>query len=203
MTTFALHLTDFHEPALAGEHLLAGAADITAAMEASPGFTTLWLSDHVHNLGPGGPTAPMPESYVLLAALAARTTTLELGVLATSVMYRPPALLAKMVTTLDVISGGRAILGIGAGHPRTKAEHQVYGCDFPAIGERMARLGTALETIRSMVGPVPGDGAPPNWPRPARPGGIPILVAGSGEQYLLRIAARYADLINLSFPSGD
>ncbi|MDQ6797680.1 MAG: LLM class flavin-dependent oxidoreductase [Actinomycetota bacterium] len=203
MTTFALHLTNFHDPTLAGDNLLDGLCDVTAAMEASGGLEALWLTDHLQYLGPEGPTAPMPESYVVLAALASRTSTLQLGVLATSVLYRSPSLLAKMVTTLDVVSGGRAILGIGAGHPRTEAEHRAFGYEFPSVGERMARLEQALETIRSMVGPVPVDDAPPNWPRPAQPGGIPVLVAGSGEQRLLRIAARYADLINLSFPSGD
>ena len=203
MTTFGLHLTNFHDPTLTGANLLHGLSDITAAMEASGGLDALWLTDHLQYLGPEGPTAPMPESYVVLAALATRTSTLQLGVLATSVLYRSPALLAKMVTTLDVLSSGRAILGIGAAHPRTEAEHRAYGYEFPSVGERMARLGQALETIRSMVGPVPVGDAPPNWPRPARLGGIPVLVAGSGEQRLLRIAARYADLINLSFPSGD
>jgi alkanesulfonate monooxygenase SsuD/methylene tetrahydromethanopterin reductase-like flavin-dependent oxidoreductase (luciferase family) len=123
-------------------------------------------------------------------------------VLATSVVYRNPALLAKMITTLDVLSGGRA-LGIGAGHPRTQAEAESYGYQFPAIGARMDMLDHALQVIRPMIGPEPGCGAPANWPRPLRAGGIPVLVAGSGEQRLLRIAARHADMINLSLPSGD
>jgi alkanesulfonate monooxygenase SsuD/methylene tetrahydromethanopterin reductase-like flavin-dependent oxidoreductase (luciferase family) len=203
MTTFGVHLTGFDGPAFAGERLLDGVGDIAAAMEASGSLSTLWLTDHMQHLGPHGPTSPMPESYLLLSALAARTSTLRLGMLATSVLYRQPALLAKMATTLDNISGGRMILGIGAGHPRTEDEVRAYGYDFPPIGERMARLESALETIRAMVGPVAQDDAPPNWPRPVQQGGIPVLVAGSGEQRLLRIAARHADLINLSFPSGD
>jgi alkanesulfonate monooxygenase SsuD/methylene tetrahydromethanopterin reductase-like flavin-dependent oxidoreductase (luciferase family) len=118
-------------------------------------------------------------------------------------VYRNPALLAKMITTLDVLSGGRAILGIGAGHPRTQAEAESYGYRFPPVGTRMEMLDRALEVIRSMIGPEPVGGAPPNWPRPLRAGGIPVLVAGSGEQRLLRIAAKHADMINLSLPSGD
>jgi alkanesulfonate monooxygenase SsuD/methylene tetrahydromethanopterin reductase-like flavin-dependent oxidoreductase (luciferase family) len=145
----------------------------------------------------------MPESHLVLAAVAAATTKLDLGVLATSVVYRNPALLAKMITTLDVLSGGRAILGIGAGHPRTQAEAESYGYRFPPVGTRMEMLEHALEVIRPMTGPEPAGGAPPNWPRPLRAGGIPVLVAGSGEQRLLRIAARHADMINLSLPSGD
>ncbi len=203
MTTYGLHLTDFHAPAFAGQRLLGGVTDIAHAMEGSGGFSSLWLTDHVQDLGPDGPTSPMPESYVLLGALATATSRLQLGVLATSVLYRSPALLAKMATTLDVLSGGRVVLGIGAGHPRTEHEVRAYGYPFPPVGERMRLLDDALQTIRAMTGSFPGVDAAPNWPRPAQTGGIPILVAGSGEQRLLRIAARHADLVNFSFPSGD
>lgn len=203
MTTYGLHLTDFHPPAFAGQRLLRGITDVAHAMESSGGFSSLWLTDHVQSLAPDGPTSPMPESYVVLGALAAATSQLRLGVLATSVLYRAPALLAKMATTLDVLSGGRAVLGIGAGHPRAEDEVLGYGYRFPPVGERMRLLDDTLHTIRAMIGPRPDPDAPPNWPRPAQAGGIPILVAGSGEQRLLRIAAQHADLINLSFPSGD
>jgi len=202
MTTFGLHLTRYPAPD-AGGSIAAYTRDVAAAAEGSGVFSALWLTDHVHNIGPGGPAAPMPESHLVLAAAAAATTKLDLGVLATSVVYRNPALLAKMITTLDVLSGGRAILGIGAGHPRTQAEAESYGYRFPPVGTRMEMLEHALEVIRPMTGPEPAGGAPPNWPRPLRAGGIPVLVAGSGEQRLLRIAARHADMINLSLPSGD
>jgi alkanesulfonate monooxygenase SsuD/methylene tetrahydromethanopterin reductase-like flavin-dependent oxidoreductase (luciferase family) len=203
MTSYGLHLTDFHSPAFEGQRLLRGITDVAHAMENSAGFSSLWLTDHVQSLGPDGPTSPMPESYVVLGALAAATSRLRLGVLATSVLYRSPALLAKMATTLDVLSGGRAVLGIGAGHPRTEPEVRAYGYPFPPVSERMRLLDDALKTIRAMTGPRPDAQAPANWPRPAQSGGVPILVAGSGEQRLLRIAARHADLVNLSFPSGD
>ncbi len=202
MTTFGLHLTSYPQPDGSGT-LAAYTRDVAAAAEDSGVFSALWLTDHLHSLGPGGPAAPVPESHLVLATIAATTTKLDLGMLATSVVYRNPALLAKMITTLDVLSGGRAILGIGAGHPRTQAEAESYGYPFPPVGTRMDMLDRALGVIRSMIGPGPGDGAPPNWPRPLRPGGIPVLVAGSGEQRLLRIAARHADMINLSLPSGD
>jgi alkanesulfonate monooxygenase SsuD/methylene tetrahydromethanopterin reductase-like flavin-dependent oxidoreductase (luciferase family) len=202
MTTFGLHLTSYPVPG-AGGSVAAYTRDVAAAAEGSGVFSALWLTDHVQDLGPGGPATPMPESHLVLAAIAAATRRLDLGVLATSVVYRPPALLAKMITTLDVLSDGRAILGIGAGHPRTQAEAESYGYRFPPIGARMEMLDHALQVIRSMTGPEPAGGAPPNWPRPLRPGGIPVLVAGSGEQRLLRIAARHADMINLSLPSGD
>jgi alkanesulfonate monooxygenase SsuD/methylene tetrahydromethanopterin reductase-like flavin-dependent oxidoreductase (luciferase family) len=202
MTTFGLHLTSYPVPD-AGNSIAAYTREIAEAAEDSGVFSALWLTDHVQNLGPGGPAAPMPESYLVLAAIAASTQQLDLGLLATSVVYRNPALLAKMITTLDVLSGGRAILGIGAGHPRTQAELESYGYQFPPVGARMDMLDHALGIIRSMTAPEPAGGAPPNWPRPLRPGGIPVLVAGSGEQRLLRIAARHADMINLSLPSGD
>jgi alkanesulfonate monooxygenase SsuD/methylene tetrahydromethanopterin reductase-like flavin-dependent oxidoreductase (luciferase family) len=203
MTTFGLHLTDFTAPEFAGDRLLDAVSVIAAEMEGTPAFTTLWLSDHMQYLGPGGVRAPMPEAYSLLNAVAARTSRIQLGVLATSVLYRQPTLLAKQVVTLDALSSGRAILGIGAGHPRTEAEHLAYGYEFPGIGRRMDILERALETIRPMIAAVPPDESPPNEPRAVRPGGVPVLVAGSGEQRLLRVAARYADMINLSFPSGD
>ncbi len=202
MTTFGLHLTSYPVPD-AGGSVAAYLGDVAAAAEDSGVFSALWLTDHLHSLGPAGPTAPMPESHLALAAIAASTSQLDLGLLATSVVYRNPALLAKMITTLDVLTGGRAILGIGAGHPRTQAEAESYGYQFPPIGARMAMLEHALEIIRPMIGPEPVLGAPPNWPRPVRPSGIPVLVAGSGEQRLLRIAAKHADMINLSLPSGD
>jgi alkanesulfonate monooxygenase SsuD/methylene tetrahydromethanopterin reductase-like flavin-dependent oxidoreductase (luciferase family) len=153
----------------------------------------------------------MLEPYTLLGAVAGRTEALRLGVLATSVTYRSPALLAKMVTTLDVISHGRAVLGIGAGHPRTQGEQRSYGIDFPPIGQRMDRLAEALQVIRALFRHSPAsfagryyevEGAH-NVPAPVQPGGPPILVAGSGERRLLRLVAEYADQCNLSFPSGD
>jgi alkanesulfonate monooxygenase SsuD/methylene tetrahydromethanopterin reductase-like flavin-dependent oxidoreductase (luciferase family) len=202
MTTFGLHLTSY--PAADGAGSLAACTrDVAMAAESSGVFSSLWLTDHLYNLGPEGPAAPMPESHLVLAAIAARTEKLNLGVLATSVVYRNPALLAKMITTLDALSDGRAVLGIGAGHPRTQGEAESYGYPFPPVPGRMDMLDRALAVIRSMTGPDPVSGTPPNWPRPLRAGGIPILVAGSGEQRLLRIAAKHADMINLSLPSGD
>ena len=202
MTTFGLHLTSYPEPD-AGGSIAAYTQDVARAAENSGVFGTLWLTDHLHSLGPAGPAAPVPESHLVLTAAAACTHRLDLGLLAASVVYRNPALLAKMITTLDVLSGGRAILGIGAGHPRTQAEAESYGYPFPPVRARMEMLDHALEVIRPMIGARAADGAPPNWPRPLRPGGIPVLVAGSGEQRLLRIAAKHADMINLSLPSGD
>jgi alkanesulfonate monooxygenase SsuD/methylene tetrahydromethanopterin reductase-like flavin-dependent oxidoreductase (luciferase family) len=133
MTTFGLHLTSYPGPD-AGS-IAAYARDVAVAAEDSGVFGTLWLTDHVQN---PGPAAPAPESHLVLANVAAVTQRLDLGLLATSVVYRNPALLAKMITTVDVLSGGRAILGIGAGHPRTQAEAESYGYPFPPVRARPA-----------------------------------------------------------------
>src|SRR5690242_14316783 len=150
MPRFSLHLTSFRESVDDTQTVFERVWALADRLDRSGTFDTLWLTDHVHNLGPEGPMAPVLEPYTLLAALASRTRHLRLGVLATSVTYRPPALLAKMMTTLDVVSGGRAILGIGAGHPRTESEQRAYGIEFPAIGERMDRLAEALQVIRRL-----------------------------------------------------
>lgn len=194
---FGLHLTDFTHPAWAGAGLLPRLSAVCEALEVAEAFDTLWLPDHLHHLGPEGARANRPETMMLLAAAAARTSTLRLGLLVASATFRHPALLMKMVTTLDVLSGGRAILGIGAGHPRTEPEHRAYDIPFPPLAERMDRLEDALRVIRAMLS---GDG-PPNAPAPLGP--LPVMVGGSGEQRLLRLVARYADMCNLSAPSQD
>jgi alkanesulfonate monooxygenase SsuD/methylene tetrahydromethanopterin reductase-like flavin-dependent oxidoreductase (luciferase family) len=134
---------------------------------------------------------------MLLAAAATQTSTLRLGLLVASATFRHPALLVKMVTTLDVLSGGRAVLGLGAGHPRSEVEHRAYGIPFPPLGERLDQLEEALRVTRAMLR---GDG-PPNSPAPVGP--LPVMVGGSGERRLLRLVARYADMCNFSAPAGD
>jgi F420-dependent oxidoreductase-like protein len=159
--------------------------------------------DHFYQLPPmGGPSQPMLDSYTLLGALAARTEKVRLGTMVTGVTYRNPAHLAKIVTTLDVISKGRAILGIGAAW--YDVEHDGLGFDFPPAGERMARLEEALQICRAMF----TEDAPSfdgtyyrirearNIPRPVQPGGPTILVGGGGEKRTLRLVAQYADMCN-------
>jgi len=194
---FGLHLTDFAHPAWGGTQLLPKFTEVCQALEESEAFDSLWLNDHLLHLGPEGQNAPRPESMMLLAVGAARTSFLRLGLLVASATFRHPALLVKMVTTLDVLSGGRAVLGIGAGHPRTELEHRICGIPFPPLGQRMDRLEDALRVVRAMLG---GDG-PPNFPAPA--GSLPVMVGGSGEQRLLRLVARYADMCNFSATAGD
>jgi F420-dependent oxidoreductase-like protein len=145
----------------------------------------------------------MLDSYTLLGALAARTTTVRLGTMVTGVTYRNPAHLAKIVTTLDVISAGRAILGIGGAW--YDVEHEGLGFEFPPAGERLDRLEEALQICRAMF----TEEAPSftgthyrirearNIPRPVQPGGPTILVGGGGERRTLRLVAQYADMCNV------
>jgi F420-dependent oxidoreductase-like protein len=168
------------------------------------GYDSVWVMDHFYQLPPmGGPSQPMLDAYTLLGAIAARTSRVKLGALVTGVTYRNPAHLAKIVTTLDVISAGRAILGIGAAW--YDVEHEGLGFDFPSAGERLDRLEEALQICRGMfAGATPTfDGTyyrtheARNIPPPVQPGGPPILVGGGGEKRTLRLVAQYADLCNL------
>ena len=175
-----------------------------AATAENSGFDSLWVMDHFHQIPAiGSDHEPMLEPYTLLAALAPWTRTARLGALVTGVTYRNPALLAKTVTTLDIVSGGRAVLGIGAAW--FEAEHIAYGYDFPPVGERMDRLEDAVQICRAMFtgGPANVSGTRHrvanalNRPRPITPGGPPILVGGGGERRTLAIAARHADACNI------
>ena len=166
------------------------------------GFDALFVMDHFQQVPQmGAPSDEMLEAYTTLAALAPMTSTLLLGTLVTDVQYRNPAHLAKIVTTLDVVSKGRAVLGIGAGW--FEAEHRAYGYDFPAIGERMDRLEDAIRTCRDMFEHECATSGAWNNPRPVRPGGPLVMVGGTGERRTLRIAAEHADLLNTNPPFVD
>ncbi len=165
------------------------------------GFDLVTVMDHFYQIGGIGPeTEPMLEAYTTLAAIAAHTTRVRLATLVTGVTYRNPALLAKMVTTLDVISTGRAILGIGAAW--NESEHAGYGFELPPIGERMDRLDEALTIVKLMFtqerpsfeGKHYRIERALNSPRPIQPGGPKILVGGGGERRTLRILARHGDI---------
>ena len=150
----------------------------------------------------GAPEREMFDAYTLLGALAARTETARLATLVTGVTYRNPALLAKAVTALDVISKGRAMLGIGAAW--FELEHQSLDVRFPPVKERFERLEDALRICRAMftqeqstvVGTHHSITDAWNSPRPVQPGGPPIMVGGQGEKKTLRLAAQYADELN-------
>src|SRR2546428_8066754 len=116
------------------------------------GFDSVYVMDHFYKLPNIGPrTDPMLEGYTALAGIAARTRKVRLGTLVTGVTYRNPAFLAKVVTTLDMVSAGRAILGIGAAW--NEEEHRGYGYEFPPVRERLDRLEEALHICRAMFTP--------------------------------------------------
>ena len=202
MATYGLQLPDFSwivdaDPATTMDRLRSAAE---AAEDA--GFSSLWVMDHMLQLPPlGGPAASILEGYVTLGALAAVTKRVELGTLVTGVTYRNPAHLAKQIATLDALSGGRVILGIGAAWYDT--EHEAYGWDFPPVRERFARLDEAVTICRGMFDNETFTYTGAHYtvvdarvvPRPQRR--IPIMIGGSGEKKTLRMVAELADMCNI------
>lgn len=176
-----------------------------ATVAEQAGAESLWVMDHFYQLPAlGGAAQPILEGYTTLGGLAARTERVQLGTLVTGVTYRNPAMLAKIVTTLDVMSKGRAILGIGAAWH--DLEHTGLGFDYPSDRERLDRLEEAVQICRAMF----TEEAPSftgryyrihearNIPRPIRPGGPPIMIGGGGEKRTLRLVAQYADMCNVT-----
>jgi F420-dependent oxidoreductase-like protein len=198
---FGLQIARFGFPG-APQATGAALADVARAAERA-GFTSLWVMDHFVQIPQvGREWEDMLESHTTLGYLAGVTERIRLGTLVSGITYRNLAHLAKIVATLDVVSGGRAICGIGAGW--FEREHQLYGWAFPPLRDRFARLEDALELLPLMWGP----GAPrfegrtvtvPEavcYPRPLQER-VPILVGGSGERRTLRLVARHADACNL------
>jgi F420-dependent oxidoreductase-like protein len=186
--------------------LAAWARTVAVAQQAERlGFESIWVFDHVH-------TVPRPtdeitfESFTSLAALAAHTERVRLGHIVICTAFRNPAMTAKMISTLDTISGGRMELGIGAGWKRE--EWLAYGYEFPETPERLARLGDDLQVIGAMLA---GDRhqhatfegehsrvrEARNVPKPIQQPRVPIMVGGNGPNVTWRLAARYADELNL------
>ena len=204
---FGLHHPNYTFPDTPTERLFDRIVEQAQAAEAA-GFSLVTVMDHLNQIPGFGPqTEPMLEGWSTLAALARETRTARLGTLVSGVTYRNPALMAKMATTLDVVSGGRAVFGLGAAW--FEAEHLALGFDFPPIGERMDRLDEALTIVKAMFtedrptfhGRYYRIDAALNVPRPIQPGGPRILVGGVGERRTLRIAARHADMTHW-FPLG-
>jgi F420-dependent oxidoreductase-like protein len=204
---FGLHLPNYTFPDTPPERLFDRVVELASAAETA-GFSLVTAMDHFYQIrGVGPETDPMLEIYTTLAALSQRTSRVRLGALVTGVTYRNPAVLAKTITTLDVVSGGRAVLGLGAAW--NEDEHDGYGIDFPPIRERMDRLDEALTICRAMF----TEDRPSfrghhyridealNVPRPIQPGGPRIMVGGGGEQRTLKIAAKHADMTHW-FPLG-
>jgi F420-dependent oxidoreductase-like protein len=197
-----LQIPYFNFPGVEPDDLFERVSDIATTAEAS-GFDSLFVMDHLHQIPTvGPPTSWMLEGNTVLAALAARTSRANLGLMVGGVTYRNPALFAKTTTTLDVLSSGRAIFSIGAAW--FEEEHRAYGFEFPPLPERLERLEDAVQIARAMFTHEQATFAGRHYridnainsPQPIR-GDIPILIGGSGERKLLRIVARYADASNV------
>jgi F420-dependent oxidoreductase-like protein len=168
----------------------------------SAGFDSVFVMDHFYQLPAlGSPDQPMLEAYTALGALATATERVQLGTLVTGNTYRNPTLLAKVITTLDVVSAGRAILGIGAGW--FELEHDQLGYEFGTFTDRFNRLDEALEIILPMI-----KGERPTfsgkWYRaenafanPRYRDHIPLMIGGSGEKKTIPLAARHFDHLNM------
>ena len=165
------------------------------------GWDGIWYADHFMP-NAEDTTAPWPEAWTTLAALAAFVPRLRIGTLVSGNTYRHPAVLAKMAATLDHISGGRAVLGLGAGWQEN--EHQQYGIPFYTLAERLARLDEACQVIKALYNePVANfDGRfyqldqATLEPKPVQQP-LPLLIGGGGEKVTLKITARYADEWNV------
>jgi F420-dependent oxidoreductase-like protein len=190
----------FTFPGVPNDRLFDRVAENAKAAEKA-GFDLVTVMDHLYQIrGIGPETEPMMEAYTTLSALATQTSRVKLGTLVTGVTYRNPALLVKQVTTLDVISKGRAIFGIGAGW--NEDEHRGYGIEFPPIARRMDRLGEALTIAKLMFtqdrpsfeGTYYKIDRALNVPRPIQPGGPKILIGGGGERRTLRLLAEHGDI---------
>jgi F420-dependent oxidoreductase-like protein len=175
---------------------------VAKAAEDGP-FESIWVFDHFH-------TVPVPtqeathEAWTLMAAFAAATSRVRLGQMCTCMGYRNPAYLAKVAATVDVISGGRAEMGIGAGW--YEHEWRAYGYGFPSAGERLTQLDEGVEIMRQLwtTGTATLDGKQYQVdgaicrPLPLQDGGIPLWIAGGGEKKTLRTAAKYAQYTNFA-----
>lgn len=186
-----------------GPHSMASTLSDIALRAEAAGFRDLWLMDHFQQIPQvGRQWEDIPEAYTTLGFLSGVTTRIRLGTLVTGIAYRNPALLGKMIATLDVLSGGRANCGLGIGwHGK---EHDGYGWEFPAVSQRYALLEDTLEMLPLLW----GKGSPSFegrvfsaselicYPRPIQER-IPITIGGSGERKTLRLVARHADACNL------
>lgn len=201
MTRLGYQIPNFTYPGVPAERLFD--TIVAQAVEADQsGFDTVFVMDHFYQLPMlGPPSHEMIECYTLLSALAQHTSRVRLSALVTGNTYRAPALLAKTVTALDLVSGGRAQLGIGAGW--FELEHQSLGFEFGTFTDRFERLEESLQIILGML-----RGERPNldgkWYRvrealnvPAPLSSIPVMIGGGGERKTLRLVAQYADESNL------
>jgi len=208
-TRLGFQIPNFTFPGVPDDALFERVAAMAGAAE-DAGFDTVFVMDHFYQLPMlGPPDWNMLEAYTLLGALAARTRRARLGTLVTGNTYRNPALLGKIVTTLDVISSGRALLGIGTGW--FEDEHVGLGFRFGTLKERFERLEEALAILGPMrrgervtfAGRHYSAKDAINRPAPLQPGGIPLMIGGAGEKRTLRLVAEHADESNLPCPLDE
>ena len=204
MIKIGIQIPNFTYPDTAPDELFERISATAVAAEEA-GADAVMVMDHFYQLPIlGPPEHEMFEAYTLLGALAARTSRVKLGTLVTGVTYRNPAILAKIVTSLDVISKGRAFLGIGAAWHDT--EHHALGVDFPPVKERFERLEEALVICRAMFrcerptieGAHYAVRDAINSPAPITVGGPPIMIGGQGEKKTLRLMAQHAEMANFT-----
>jgi F420-dependent oxidoreductase-like protein len=184
-------------------------ADIARTAD-DAGFASIWVMDHFFQIPHvGAAEEPMMEGYTSLAYLAAHTKRARLGTMVTGVIYRHPGILVKTASTLDVLSGGRAYLGIGAAWFEREAHG--LGVPFPPLAERFERLEEALQIAHQMWGGETGAFAGRHYqlaetlnsPQPLSRPHPPILIGGMGERKTLRLVAQYADACNLFAQAGN
>jgi F420-dependent oxidoreductase-like protein len=201
-----VHLVGFAAPD--GPAGIAAQLAAVGAAADEAGVDNLSLMDHYLQLDVlGGDHDPMLEGYTTLGFLAAHTRSVELQLLMTGVTYRHPGLLAKIVATLDVLSGGRAALGIGAAW--YEREHRAYGVPFPPLAERFERLEESLRVVRQMWSDDDGAFEGRHYslaetvcaPQPLHR--VPVMVGGNGERKTLRLVAEYGDACNLVLGDDD
>jgi F420-dependent oxidoreductase-like protein len=197
---FGFHHPNYSFPGLPDDRLFDRVVENARAAEKA-GFDLFTVMDHLYQIrGVGPETEPMLEAHTTLSAIAAQTSRIKLASMVTGVTYRNPALLAKQVTTLDVISRGRAIMGIGAAW--NEDEHTGYGFEFPPIRDRMDRLEEAVTIAKLMFteerpsfeGKHYTIDRALNVPRPIQKDGPKILIGGGGEKRTLRILAKHGDM---------
>lgn len=177
------------------------------AAEATPEVDAAWLFDHFYPINGADPAGPCFEGWTAAACLAAQTERLRFGLLVSGVTYRHPAVLANMCATLDVASGGRLEIGLGAAW--NADEHTAYGIPFPTVGRRMDMLEEACEVIHLLLTESRADFAGSCYrltdarcePKPLQSPRPPFVLGGQGERRTLRIAARWADQWN--FPGRE
>jgi F420-dependent oxidoreductase-like protein len=199
---FGYHMPSFTFAGVPDSNLFDRVVELAQSAEAA-GFDLVTVMDHFYQIGAvATEEEPMLEAYTALGGIAARTKRVMLGTMVTGVTYRNPAMLAKTITTLDIVSKGRAMLGIGAAW--NESEHAGYGFEFPPIGEREDRLEEALTICKAMFtqerpsfeGRYYRIERALNRPRPVQAGGPRIMVGGGGEKRTLKAAARFADITN-------